>query len=233
MTMDHAMTDNRKQSVVIVAGGSGLRAGTELPKQFVEIGGKPMMMHTIEVFFRYSNQIKIVVVLHPDYFDLWTRLCQMHDFRIPHSVVKGGETRFHSVKNGLSLIEDDEIVAIHDAARPFVALQVINNAFEEASSRHCGAIPVVDEKNSIRMVVQGGSKSIDRSTLKLVQTPQVFPANLLKNAYRTEYNDSFTDDATVAEAAGIDIHLIDGNEENLKITTPVDFKFAEALLNSI
>ena len=230
MIMDYAMTGNRKQSVVIVAGGLGIRAGREFPKQFVEIGGKPMMMHTIEVFFRYNSQMKIVVVLHPDYRDLWTQLRRIHDFHIPHLVADGGETRFHSVKNGLSLIEDDEIVAIHDAARPFVAPYVIENAFEEVSRHHCGVIPVVDEKNSVRMIFSGGSKSVDRSLLKLVQTPQVFPANLLKKAYHTEYNDSFTDDATVAEAAGVEIHLIAGNEENLKITTSIDFKFAETLL---
>ncbi|MDN5296493.1 MAG: 2-C-methyl-D-erythritol 4-phosphate cytidylyltransferase [Bacteroidota bacterium] len=223
----------QKQSVVIVAGGVGLRAGTELPKQFVSVGGKPLLMHTIQVFYRYNREMKIVVVLHPEYRKLWAQLCSSHGFEVPHLLVDGGATRFHSVKNGLSLIDDDEMVAIHDAARPFVAHSVIENVFAEAANCQCGAIPVVSEKNSVRMLTSHGHKPIDRSLLKLVQTPQVFPARLLKKAYSVDFKSSFTDDASVAEEYGIEIHLVEGNDENIKITTAFDFNVAEILVNSI
>jgi 2-C-methyl-D-erythritol 4-phosphate cytidylyltransferase len=147
--------------------------------------------------------------------------------------VNGGETRFHSVKNGLAAIDDDQMVAVHDAARPFVAHSVIKKVFAEATNFQCGAIPVVCEKNSVRILTPDGNKPIDRSLLRLVQTPQVFPAHLLKKAYSCDFKNSFTDDASVAEEYGMEIHLVEGNDENIKITTAFDFNLAEILVNFI
>ncbi len=224
------MIPEKKFCVVIVAGGKGLRAGGELPKQFQLIGDKPMLMHTIEAFYLFDYRMRIIVVLHPDYLNLWNDLCQKHNFNIACTVVEGGKTRFHSVKNGLSAVSDDETVGIHDAARPFVSKQVIGNAFNEAFEYRCGVIPVIDEKNSVRLLSENSSEPIDRERLKLVQTPQVFPAHLLKKAYETAFKPEFTDDASVAEAHGIAIRLVQGNEENIKITTPFDMRLAELLI---
>lgn len=220
-----------KYSAIIVAGGKGLRVGGEVPKQFQLIGNKPMLMHTIEVFYACNRQMKIVVVLPRDYYSLWDNLCKKYHFTIPVVTVEGGETRFHSVRNGLSIVSDDEIVAIHDAARPFVLPEVIDRCFRESSLFECGVIPVIDEKNSVRIVApDGSSKPIDRNSIKLVQTPQVFPAHLLKKAYNVDYRSHFTDDASVAEEYGIEIHLVEGNEENIKITTAFDMKWASFFL---
>lgn len=214
-------------SVVIVAGGKGLRAGGEIPKQFQLIGGKPMLMHTMEAFCNFDYRMRIVVVLPEGFRDLWDELCGQHDFQIAHTIVNGGETRFHSVKNGLSEISEDEIVGIHDAARPFVSKGVIERCYREAFDFRCGIIPVIEEKNSVRVMSGYEHKPLDRTRLRLVQTPQVFPADLLKNAYETPYREEFTDDASVAEDDGIQIKLVEGDEKNIKITTPFDLEFAE------
>ena len=214
-------------SVVIVAGGKGLRAGGEIPKQFRLIGGKPMLMRTIEAFYNFDYRIRIVVVLPEGFSNFWNELCEKHDFRIAHTIVNGGETRFHSVKNGLSEISGDEIVGIHDAARPFVSKKVIERCYKEAFDFRCGIIPVIEEKNSVRITTGYEHKPLDRTRLRLVQTPQVFPGDLLKNAYETPYREEFTDDASVAEDDGVQIKLVEGDEKNIKITTPLDLEFAE------
>lgn len=214
-------------SVVIVAGGKGLRAGGDIPKQFQPIGGKPMLMHTIEAFYNFDYRMRIVVVLPDEFRDLWYELCEKHDFKIQHTIVSGGETRFHSVKNGLSEISEDEIVGIHDAARPFVSKEVIERCYREAFDFRCGIIPVIEEKNSVRILTGNESKPFDRIRIRVVQTPQVFPADLLKNAYETPYREEFTDDASVAEDDGIQIKLVEGDEKNIKITTSFDLKLAD------
>lgn len=216
-------------SVVIVAGGKGLRAGGEIPKQFQLIGGKPMLMRTIEAFYNFDYRMRIVVVLPEEFRDFWNELCGKHNFQLIHTVVNGGETRFHSVKNGLSEISEDEIVGIHDAARPFVSKEVIERCYREAFDFRCGIIPVIEEKNSVRILTGYESKIFDRSRIRIVQTPQVFPADLLKNAYKTPYRIEFTDDASVAEDDGIQIKLVEGDEKNIKITTPFDLEFADFL----
>ncbi len=216
-------------SVVIVAGGKGSRAGGEIPKQFQLLGEKPMLMRTIEVFYNFDPAMRIVVVLANEYRDFWNELCQRHRFEIRHSIVDGGETRFHSVKNGLSQISVDQIVGIHDAARPFVTKEVIERCYREAFDFRCGIIPVVEEKNSVRLITGYENTALDRTKIRVVQTPQVFPADLLKNAYETPYLDKFTDDASVAEDAGIQIKLVKGDEQNIKITTPLDMMFADFL----
>lgn len=216
-------------SVIIVAGGKGLRVGGDIPKQFQPIGGKPMLMRTIEAFYNFDYRMRIVIVLPEQFRDFWNELCEKHKFDITHTIVNGGETRFHSVKNGLSEISEDEIVGIHDAARPFVSKEAIGRCYREAFDFRCGIIPVIEEKNSVRILTGYESKPFDRDRIRLVQTPQVFPADLLKNAYETPYREEFTDDASVAEDDGIQIKLVDGDEKNIKITTPFDLELADFL----
>jgi 2-C-methyl-D-erythritol 4-phosphate cytidylyltransferase len=227
------MSDDKKYSVVIVAGGKGFRVGGDIPKQFIPIGSKPMLMHTIEAFYSFNKNIRIIIVLPNEFVQLWQQLCDEQNFTIKHSIVLGGETRFHSVKNGLNEVAPDEIVAIHDGARPFVTPKLIENCFNEAFNSQCGIIPVIDEINSVRRVTANGSEIVDRTELKLVQTPQAFPAHLLQEAYQTKYNSSFTDDASVAERNGIEIRLIPGENSNIKITTPLDIIIAEYLLQNL
>lgn len=216
-------------SVIIVAGGKGSRVGGDIPKQFHPIGGKPMLMRTIEAFYNFDYRMRIVIVLPEQFRDFWNELCEKHKFDITHTIVNGGETRFHSVKNGLSEISEDEIVGIHDAARPFVSKEVIGRCYREAFDFRCGIIPVIEEKNSVRILTGYESKPFDRDRIRLVQTPQVFPADLLKNAYETPYREEFTDDASVAEDDGIQIKLVEGDEKNIKITTPFDLELADFL----
>lgn len=220
-------------AVVIVAGGKGLRLGSDIPKQFLSLANKPMLMHTIEKFYHFDQEIQIVVVLHQQYINHWKELCVEHQFKIPCELIEGGETRFQSVKNGLQLIPDHKIVGIHDAARPFVSQNLIAQCFHHAEEDQCGVIPVIDEKNSLRQVQADSShKPFDRNCIKIVQTPQVFPAHLLKKAYEASFDSQFTDDATVAEKAGFCVNLIQGEETNIKITTSADMKLAEFLLKT-
>lgn len=225
------MTTKNKHSVVIVAGGMGTRAGGDLPKQFQLLGSKPILMHTIKTFYDFDVNCKIVVVLPEDYVQKWKHLCEEYHFNIAHTICIGGDTRFESVKKGLVHINDDEIVAIHDAARPFVSTELIARSYNEATLMNCGIVPVLHEKNSIRLIEGYGHKVFDRTKIRIVQTPQVFPASLLKNAYLVPFQDIFTDDATVAENDGISITLTPGEEENIKITTPFDFRLAEFILS--
>ena len=224
------MINEKKYSAVIVAGGKGYRAGGELPKQFLPLGGKPMLMHTINAFYLFNKETRIIVVLPEEFVSLWQQLCSEHNFVINHRIVVGGETRFHSVKNGLNEVSTEEIVAIHDGARPFVSPELIKKCYEEAVENQCGVIPVIDEVNSVRKLTDKGSEIIDRSQLKLVQTPQVFPAHLLKSAYELQYDSSYTDDASVAEKNGVNIKLIPGEYTNIKITTSLDIILAEQIV---
>ncbi len=220
------MNPDSKRSVIIVAGGRGVRAGGDLPKQFQLLGGKPMLMRSIEAFHAYDDSLRIVVVLPEGFQPAWEQLCATHRFTVPHRVTTGGETRFHSVKNGLKEITEEETVGVHDAARPFVTTELIGRCFDTAEAHQCGVIPVVEEMNSVRLLTDEGSRMLDRKLLRVVQTPQVFPAASLKRAYETVYDPSFTDDASVAEKDGLPIMLVDGEEPNLKITTPFDFLVA-------
>lgn len=221
------MIPERKYSVVIVAGGKGYRAGCELPKQFLIIGDKPMLMHTIQAFHNYDYRVSIIVVLPEGYKPLWDQLCKEYNFTVSHTIVNGGETRFHSVKNGLNEVSEEETVCIHDAARPFVTSNLIGRCFDESFNNHCGVIPVVDEVNSVRKLTDSGSVIVDRHRLKLVQTPQAFPAEILKDAYNRKYESIFTDDASVAEKNGIKIMMVEGEDTNIKITTTFDVELAE------
>ena len=225
------MRINSKHAVVIVAGGKGLRVGADIPKQFLPLGGKPMLMHTIEKFYEFDSTIEIVVVLHPDYFDLWSDLCKEYSFDIKCELIVGGNTRFDSVKSGLAAISSSAIVGIHDAARPFVTKELIAQCYETAEQEQCGVIPVVDEKNSLREIIGGRHQPLDRARVKIVQTPQVFPALLIKEAYEVKFNPLFTDDATVAETNNVTVKLIEGDDTNIKVTTMSDLNYASYLLS--
>ena len=217
-------------AVVIVAGGIGLRMGGKVPKQFLPLAKKPMLMRTIEKFYEFDPAIKIVVVLHAHYMEYWKELCVEYKFEIPCQLIEGGDTRFQSVKNGLSLVQEHKTVGIHDAARPFVSEKLIAACYHHSKKEKCGVIPVVEEKNSLRQVEGSTHKPLDRTGIKIVQTPQVFPAHLIKEAYETPYSSQFTDDATVAENAGVHVMLIQGEETNIKVTTSTDMEFATFLL---
>ncbi len=226
----------RKQYAVIVAGGKGLRMGGEIPKQFLPVGGEPVLMRTVKAFRRYSPGIGIVLVLPHLQQDYWRELCREYSFAETCTVVDGGETRFHSVRNALAVIPDgaEGEVAVHDGVRPFPSAATIDRVFREAR-RTGAAVPVVPVVDTLRRVSAGGeetSVTVARGEYRIVQTPQVFGIQVLKDAYRQEYTPFFTDDASVVEAAGHRIALVEGNRENIKITTPFDLDVAEAIVRS-
>jgi 2-C-methyl-D-erythritol 4-phosphate cytidylyltransferase len=224
-----------KTVAIIVAGGSGTRFGAELPKQFLELGGKPILMRSIEAFANSGNcPVDVIVTLPRDQMDLWQRLCDRYGFGVPHRVVPGGETRWHSVKHALDSMGDVnevDIIAVHDGVRPMVTADVICRTIA-AARRDGAAIPVVALNDSVRQVVGEASHALDRSTLRAVQTPQAFDARLLLDAYSLPYQTTFTDDASVVEQLGHPITLVEGDPHNLKITRPMDLALAEYLLNS-
>ena len=218
-----------KKYVLIVAGGKGLRMGGEQPKQFLPLKGRPVLMHTLEQFYRSDVAMEIILVLPHEQQNYWKQLCEEHHFTIKHRVADGGESRFYSVKNGLSLIETPSIVGVHDGVRPFVSVDVINRCYELVVTKEA-VVPVVDVVDTVRHITNNGSETVDRSAYKLVQTPQVFNADLLLKGYEQAYSSAFTDDASVVEAMGVKVTLTPGNRENIKLTTPFDLKVAEALL---
>lgn len=219
------MTDNNTDYVIIVAGGRGLRMGSDVPKQFLPIGGRPVLMRTMERFREYSPALHIILVLPRDQQDYWRKLCADHDFGVDYQLADGGETRFHSVRNGLSLIPADAagVVGVHDGVRPFPSPDVIRRCYDEARCTGA-AIPVVPVVETLRHVTGG---TVPRGDYRLVQTPQAFDIALLRRAYEQDYTDVFTDDASVVEALGHAVTLVEGNRENIKITTPWDMKVAE------
>lgn len=223
-----------QRHVIIVAGGKGLRMGADIPKQFLPIQGRPLLMHTLETFHSFDAALSLTLVLPPAQQDYWRQLCREHDFHIPHQIADGGETRFQSVSNGLAALSeatDDALVAVHDGVRPFVAPSVIEACFESAAL-HGAALPVVPVVETLRHLdgdTLTATHTVPRSEYRLVQTPQTFRLGLLREAYRQPYDDAFTDDASVVEALGHPITLVEGNRENIKITTPFDLTIAEAL----
>jgi 2-C-methyl-D-erythritol 4-phosphate cytidylyltransferase len=221
-----------KKYIIIVAGGIGRRMNGNIPKQFLLLKGKPVLFYTIEIFYKYSSDIPIILVLPQDQIIRWKELCFQYQLNIPHQIVEGGITRFHSVKNGLSEIKETCLVGIHDGARPLVSLQTISHTFEMAE-RKGNAVPVISVNESLRIVNEKGNQSINRETIKIIQTPQCFHSELIKKAYDQEYKESFTDDATVLETMGEKINLVEGNIENIKITNPIDLLFAENLITTL
>ena len=217
--------------VIIVAGGKGLRMGSDIPKQFLPIGGKPVLMRTLERFRAYSADLQIILVLPEAQQDYWRLLCEEYHFDVEYQLANGGQTRFHSVQNGLALVPDDAegVVGVHDGVRPFPSIEVIKNCYETARTAKA-VIPVIPVVETVRHLEKEGSVTVPRDEYKLVQTPQTFDIQLLKAANRQPYNDGFTDDASVVESYDHEITLVEGNRENIKITTPYDLKIAEVLI---
>ena len=222
----------KKRYALIVAAGNGLRMGIDIPKQFLLLQGKPVLMHTVEAFYNYDPEIQIITLLAPEHKEYWRDLCQKHNFRIKHLVVDGGATRFHSVKNGLAHVTDNALVAIHDGVRPIIDRELLEALFVVAEKEKAvyPVVPVVDTLR--RWIDNGKNKTMDRSKFCLVQTPQVFSSRIIIRAYRTEYSDRFTDDVSVVESRRLCRPvMVAGKRENIKITTPVDLIIAEAILN--
>lgn len=217
-----------KRFVIITAGGSGKRMGSEIPKQFLSIRREIILIKSIEAFYTFDNHITIILTLPENQITYWKKLAKENNLTIDHSIVAGGETRFHSVQNALRLIPDEGIVAIHDGVRPLVSQETISRTFEVASI-HGNAIPYSNIVESVRFVDTEKNHALDRTKLKSIQTPQTFKCKLIKEAYQQNWEESFTDDASVVEKLGIKINLVPGNAENIKITTKKDIKIAEAL----
>lgn len=222
---------NKAHNIIIVAGGKGLRMGSELPKQFIPIGGKPVLMHTIQAFYDFDNNIKIILVLPSSHQKYWKEISDKYNFTIPHIIANGGETRFHSVRNGLEHITEG-LVGVHDGVRPFPSQKLIASCFKQAITKKA-VIPAIPSTDSLRQLInETRSKIVDRSKIVLIQTPQVFSSTILKKAYEVEFNDIFTDDASVVEAMGIEVSIVKGEDTNIKITTPIDLKIGELILES-
>jgi 2-C-methyl-D-erythritol 4-phosphate cytidylyltransferase len=221
-----------KLYAVIVAGGHGKRMGSELPKQYLELAGKPVLMRTLERFKAFDESIELITVLPENQLRFWAELQKKYSFDIPHTIVKGGKARFYSVRNGLNFVDIQGLVAIHDGVRPFVSIDTIRRCFQTAEKLG-NAVPVISPTESMRMVTEAGSVPVNRLNIKIVQTPQVFNAEIIKKAYQQDYLPGFTDDATVLEKTGVKINLIEGNRENIKITTPEDLVISSALLPGI
>ena len=217
-----------KKYIIIVAGGKGLRMGGDIPKQFLPVCGKPVLMRTLEAFHVYDASIHLILVLPVSQQAYWKQLCEEYQFNLAHEIADGGETRFHSVKNGLALVKEDGLVGVHDGVRPFVSQEVIARCYDEALSLKA-VIPVIGVVETVRHLTDEGSETVPRDQYKLVQTPQVFDVALLRRAYEQTYTDMFTDDASVVEALGEKVYLVEGNRENIKLTTPFDLKLAELL----
>ena len=239
--------------VIIVAGGKGLRMGSDIPKQFLPIGGKPVLMRTLERFREYDADLQIILVLPEAQQAYWHQLCEEYHFDVAYTLANGGQTRFHSVQNGLAKVPDDAegVVGVHDGVRPFPSIEVIRNCYETARTAKA-VIPVIPVVETVRQIFSNGlqdnktndpekslspevrckkeSRTVPRDEYRLVQTPQTFDIQLLKAANRQPYNDGFTDDASVVESYGHQITLVEGNRENIKITTPYDLKIAEVLV---
>ena len=215
-----------KKYVIIVAGGSGSRMKSDIPKQFLELDGKPMLMHTINAFYQYDSEITIIVVLPKAQFIFWEELCAVYKYRVPHLKAPGGKTRFDSVKNGLALINEDGLVAVHDGVRPFVSIQLIDRVFTIAEISG-NAVPFITPQDSVRLAYKTDNNIVERENVCLIQTPQCFYSDLLKRAYNKPYNYDFTDDASVVTAVGEKINLVGGCYENIKITTTHDLHMAE------
>lgn len=219
-----------QKNIIITAGGTGKRFGSKLPKQFVALNGEPILFHTIRRFTSVYPDIQVIVVLPQNHILPWKKLCEKHNFNIPHEIAVGGEERFHSVRNGVRFVKANSITGIHDGVRPLVSKSVIKACFE-AAEEHGSAIPVLPINESIRMIDNGTSRAVNRDQFKIVQTPQCFRSDLLIKAYKQDYQKSYTDDATVVESMGESIHLIEGNHENVKITRPNDLERAEQLIS--
>lgn len=218
-----------KSYAIIVAGGSGTRMNSAVPKQFLLLKGSPVLFHTLKRFYEYDSSINTILVLPEKHIAYWEKLCKKHKFSLPHQTVAGGKERFFSVRNALERITENAIIAIHDGVRPLVSIETIKTCFITAKKKG-NAIPVIPIAESIRQKTKQGNKAVNRNEFCIVQTPQCFRSALLKKAYRQKFSSRFTDDASVVEKCGYKVNLVDGNRENIKITSPADLKIAETLL---
>lgn len=221
---------NTKIYIILVAGGKGLRMDAETPKQFHLVKGRPLVMHTFDAFSAFFGQATFLLVLPEMEIGRWKHLCVDYDFTVPHEIVEGGPTRYHSVKNALSRVNDNSLVFIHDAVRPLVSSETLMSCLKVARI-HGAAIPVAPLTDSIRLVESGLSQSVERDKYRLVQTPQVFRSEILKKAYLQAYHDTFTDDAVVVESTGQPLHLVEGDTDNIKVTRPGDLGYVEVVLS--
>ena len=219
-----------EKNIIIVAGGQGMRFNSEKPKQFFYLRDRPVTMHTIDLFHHYDPKMQIILGIAEAYFSFWESVCEQFHFDVPVTLTPGGRTRYHTVKNALPEVKESNLVGIHDAVRPLVYRHTIDRCYEEAE-KNGAAIPCVPVHSTIRQITGEGSRWIDREKLRAVQTPQVFRYELLVKAYEQEYSASFTDDASVVESIGHPVRLVDGNPENIKITTQEDLVFAEAVFD--
>ena len=218
-----------KRSFVVTAGGIGKRMGSEIPKQFIEIQGKPILMHTLENLYAFASDAQFILTLPSEWFSYWNDLIKNKKFTIPIELVEGGKERFHSIQNALKIVNGD-VVAIHDGVRPFVSHTTLQNLFEKVSS-HKAVIPILSIKESLREIVGDYSKHVQREKYKIVQTPQIFQTEIIKSAYTLTFSPEFTDDASVVEKSGTRIELVEGNNENIKITTPEDLNLAHYFIS--
>ncbi len=222
-----------KQGVIIVAGGTGQRMGGEIPKQYMKLDGKPIIIHTLEKFFQFNPQIKVVLVLATRHLIYWEAISHSYVFGSKVKVAFGGNTRYDSVKNGLTFIEDEIIVGIHDAVRPLVSKKTLERCYGVAENEASG-IPVLEIDETVRKIgPDGNSTHLDRSVLRKVQTPQVFRSEMIKEAYKQPFDPAFTDDASVFQSLYGKVTLVRGNQENIKITTPIDLQMARALTQTL
>ena len=219
-----------KKYAVIVAGGAGTRMGTEMPKQFLELCGRPILWYTLNTFLSAYEDMPVVLVAPEHHRETTRALVDTTAFPSRIEVVSGGATRFESVRNGLATIAEESVIFVHDGVRCLVSRELIHRCYTTAL-QHGSAIPVVDSKDSVRLITPEGNEAVDRNRVKLVQTPQTFRSSLLIPAYKTVYRESFTDEASVVEAAGHRIHLVEGEADNIKITVPGDLVVAERVLS--
>jgi 2-C-methyl-D-erythritol 4-phosphate cytidylyltransferase len=215
-------------SIIITAGGIGKRMGSNIPKQFIEVKGKPILMHTIECFYSFNSNCQIILTLPSDWTSYWNELIEKYQFKIKHTIVDGGKERYDSIKNALSLCEFD-VIGVHDGVRPLVSNQTIEKCLENIKELKA-VIPVLGIKESLRQIDQNNSKAVSRSSYVSVQTPQFFTAEIITNAYNQPFHDNITDDASLVEQMGQKIHLVEGNEENIKVTTPMDLEIINLLI---
>ncbi|HPY82204.1 MAG: 2-C-methyl-D-erythritol 4-phosphate cytidylyltransferase [Bacteroidales bacterium] len=225
------MSIEQKKYAIIVAGGQGSRMNSSIPKQYMILKNKPVLLYSLEAFFLENNATEIIVVLPSQHIDEWKKICSRYSITIPHTIVSGGEERFFSVQNGIRHIHAPGLVAVHDGVRPLINPEFVRSAYMHAA-KHKTAIPVIDSVDSLRQITEHGSVILHRNTIKRVQTPQVFDSQILIEAYKQAYSQHFTDDASVVEHAGIAVSLFLGHTHNNKITTPDDLLFAEAILSN-
>lgn len=217
-----------EKSIIITAGGIGTRMGTDLPKQFLVIGGKPVLIHTLELFYKYDPEIEIILTLPNEWRGYWETILDKFYCRVPHVVVSGGEERYHSIQNALKRCSG-QMIAVHDGVRPFVSFETLNRCFEALIEKDA-VVPVLNLKESLRQVTENETFAVNRSEFKMVHTPQCFKSEVLRKAYDQSFHEKVTDDACLVEETGVKITLVESNEENIKLTTPFDLLIAEMII---